>query len=196
MTNRNQAEFPLPDSSVSRRTLLAFACASVAGIAIEWPATVFPATRTDRRRNNLHLNTSIMTSSDTTPYPVRTQTLVSQHDFPTTVARLTAVLSARNITVFADIDQSDAAVRAGTSLRPTRLILFGNPTGGTPVMQMNPHAALELPLRAVIWEDEDHIAHIDFLDVSRVLVEEYGVPRDTAAPLAAVRALLEGVVAA
>ncbi|MCP1625930.1 DUF302 domain-containing protein [Pseudomonas nitroreducens] len=63
-------------------------------------------------------------------HPARTQTLTSQFDFSTTVARLQDALQSHGVTLFADIDQSAAASGAGTSLRPTRLFLFGNPLGG------------------------------------------------------------------
>jgi len=130
------------------------------------------------------------------PYPVRTQTLVSQFDHATTVSRLHGALTSHSITLFADIDQSAAAMQAGTTLRPTRLFLFGNPKGGTPAMQINPHAAVELPLRAVIWEDERGTTHIDYQDASGVLSAEYGLPQNVVAPLAAVRTLLERVAGA
>ena len=128
-----------------------------------------------------------------TPRPARTQSLPSRHDFATTVARLKDALASRGLTLFADIDQSAAAEQAGTSLRPTRLFLFGNPKGGTPAMQANPHAALELPLRAVVWEDDSGATHIDYQDAAGVLSSEYGLQPALVAPLATVRALLEGV---
>ncbi|MFM0149849.1 DUF302 domain-containing protein [Paraburkholderia sp. RL18-085-BIA-A] len=128
-----------------------------------------------------------------TPYPARTQTLTSQHDFPTTVSRLNEALASHGVTLFADIDQSAAAAHAGTTLRSTRLFLFGNPKGGTPLMQANPHAAVELPLRAVVWEDDHGTTRIDYQDVSGVLSSDYGLPQKMVAPLAAVRVLLEGV---
>jgi uncharacterized protein (DUF302 family) len=131
-----------------------------------------------------------------TPYPARTQTLTSQYDYATTVSRLNHALAAHDITLFADIDQSAAATRAGTSLRPTRLFLFGNPKGGTPAMQANPHAAVELPLRAVIWEDDHGTTHIDYQDASSVLSSDYGLPQNTVAPLAAVGGLMHAVAGA
>jgi uncharacterized protein (DUF302 family) len=69
------------------------------------------------------------------------------------------------VTLFADIDQS----AAGASLRPPRLFLFGNPKAGTPVMEANPHAALELPLRAVVWEDRRSRVWVDYQDVTTAL---------------------------
>jgi uncharacterized protein (DUF302 family) len=130
------------------------------------------------------------------PYPARTQSLTSQHDFPTTVSRLIETLKSRGLTLFADIDQRAAAESAGTTLRPTRLFLFGNPKGGTPVMEVNPHAAVELPLRAVIWEDERGATHIDYAEVGEILMHDYELPQSVVTPLSGVRALLQGVAGA
>jgi uncharacterized protein (DUF302 family) len=127
------------------------------------------------------------------PYPARTQTLTSQYDFPTTVSRLKEALNSRGITVFADIDQSAAAAQAGEALRPTRLFLFGNPKAGTPAMQANPHAAVELPLRAVVWQDEHGATHIDYQDTTTVLNSDYRLPEETVVPLASVAKLLRSV---
>jgi uncharacterized protein (DUF302 family) len=128
-------------------------------------------------------------------FPARVVTVKSEHDFAATAARLTRVLTEAGLTIFADIDQADAAAKAGTTLRPTRLILFGNPKGGTPVMQMNPHAALELPLKAVVWEDDDRSVHIDFLDVSGMLINDYHLPVELAGPLAKAGALIQRAAA-
>jgi len=116
-------------------------------------------------------------------------TFVSQHDFDMTIERLKTALAAAGATVFADIDQRDAAVRVGLDLRRTRLVLFGNPKAGTPIMAECPHAALELPLRVVVWErDDGHIA-LDYRDVTQTL-GAYGVPAARLAPLLAIPALL------
>jgi uncharacterized protein (DUF302 family) len=123
-------------------------------------------------------------------------TLQSPHDFATTVARLKDALAARGIRVFADIDQADAAQSAGMNLRPTRLLLFGNPKAGTPVMEADPLAALELPLRAVVWEDSADVVHVAYLDVTKTLGSGYRVDPSLYAPLARVPELLRGIVEA
>jgi uncharacterized protein (DUF302 family) len=114
-----------------------------------------------------------------TPSPARTPSAViamhSGFDFPTTHTRLVQALTSRGMTIFADIDQAAAAVSASTTLRPTRLLLFGNPKGGTPVMEANPHAALELPLKLVIWQAPNGAVQVDYLDPSAMLVEHYGI---------------------
>ena len=128
-----------------------------------------------------------MSIARTPPYVV---TLQSAFDFEPTVERITQALEARGMTIFADIDQSAAASRADTTLRPTRLILFGNPKGGTPIMEANPHAALELPLKMVVWQDEQGQVQVDYLDPSALLVEQYGIDPAAAAPFQQIRLLL------
>lgn len=136
----------------------------------------------------------VMTARADTPdaMPASLVTLPSQYDFATTVTRLRDTLAARGLTLFADIDQSEAAAGVGMPLRPTRLFLFGNPKSGTPVMAAYPHAALELPLKAVVWEDADHHVHIDYQDVTKTLVA-YHVDAPLLAPLQQVPALLRTV---
>jgi uncharacterized protein (DUF302 family) len=95
------------------------------------------------------------------------------------------------VTLFADIDQSTA----GASSRPTRLFLLGNPKTGTPVMEANPHAALELPLRAVVWEDRGSGVWVDYQDVTTTLELDYKVDANLIAPLKPVPMLLSGALA-
>jgi uncharacterized protein (DUF302 family) len=70
------------------------------------------------------------------------------------VSKLTGILSAKGIRLFAVIDQSAEARQAGLSLRETTLVIFGNPAAGTPVMVAAPLAALDLPLKVVVWDDD------------------------------------------
>jgi uncharacterized protein (DUF302 family) len=83
-------------------------------------------------------------------------TKVSPWSVSDTVARLTDLLSARGLKVFATIDQSAEARQAGMQLRDTVLVLFGNPAAGTPVMAAAPMAALDLPLKVLVWADDGH----------------------------------------
>lgn len=70
------------------------------------------------------------------------------------VSRLTALVDDRGMTVFAVIDHSGEAQRVGLGLRDTRLVIFGSPKAGTPVMQASPLAALDLPLKVLVWDDD------------------------------------------
>ncbi len=80
-------------------------------------------------------------------------TLPSSHDVVETVERLKSLLSQKKIEVFADVDHAAGAQKVGLSLRPTRLLIFGNPRAGTPLMQSQQTIGLDLPLRALVWED-------------------------------------------
>ena len=127
-------------------------------------------------------------------HPASVVRLVSASDFDTTIAKLKTALATVGATVFADVDQRDAAQQVGLDLRRTRLILFGNPKAGTPVMVANPHAALELPLRLVVWEDEDGQVRVDYRDVAQTLGPLYGIDAALLAPLKRVPELLQGAL--
>lgn len=81
----------------------------------------------------------------------------SSHSYAETIELPTKAVTAAGNTIFAAIDQAAAAATAGTTLRPTTLILFGNPKGGTPLMDAYPLIALDLPLKMLVWEDEGEV---------------------------------------
>jgi uncharacterized protein (DUF302 family) len=91
-------------------------------------------------------------------------TLRSAHDVATTLARLTAALAAKGITVFARIDHAAGAQTAGFTLRPTTLVIFGNPAAGTPLMQAAQTAGIDLPLKILVWQDADGAVHLTYND--------------------------------
>jgi uncharacterized protein (DUF302 family) len=82
-------------------------------------------------------------------------TLSSRYPARDTVDRLLAALAKRNMTVFARIDHAAGAASAGLSLRPTEVVLFGNPKAGTALMQDRQSAGIDLPLKALVWQDAD-----------------------------------------
>ena len=77
----------------------------------------------------------------------------SNHSVEETVEKLKGILQAKGITLFALVDHSGEAGKAGMQMRPTRLLIFGNPKAGTPVMLAAPSSAIDLPLKILIWED-------------------------------------------
>ena len=79
--------------------------------------------------------------------------LPSRHSAGETMQRLLAALAARDMTVFARVDHTANAAAAGVPLRPTEVVLFGNPKGGTALMQDQQTAGIDLPLKALVWED-------------------------------------------
>jgi uncharacterized protein (DUF302 family) len=79
--------------------------------------------------------------------------LPSNHSVEETLDRLRRILGAKNITLFAVVDHSGEAAKAGIEMLPTKLVIFGNPKAGTPVMIASPSSAIDLPLKILIWED-------------------------------------------
>jgi uncharacterized protein (DUF302 family) len=77
----------------------------------------------------------------------------SNHSVDETVEKLKGILQAKGVTLFALVDHSGEAAKVGMKMRPTKLLIFGNPKGGTPVMLAAPTIAIDLPLKILIWED-------------------------------------------
>jgi uncharacterized protein (DUF302 family) len=92
--------------------------------------------------------------NQTSPADANLVTLPSAHTAAQTVERMKALLAKKEIQLFADIDHAAAAQKVGLLLRPTRVLIFGNPQAGTPLMQSRQTVGLDLPLRVLIWEDE------------------------------------------
>ena len=109
-----------------------------------------------------------------------------------TVERLLAMLNERGITVFATIDQAAAARQTGLELRDTVLIIFGNPAGGTPVMDAVPLAALDLPLKLLVWDDAGE-TRVSYLSPG-ALATHWGLSESLAAPLAGIDGLTDAVL--
>ena len=80
-------------------------------------------------------------------------TIKSNHPPEATMSRLEAAIKAKGLTVFARIDHAEGASAAGLSLRPTELLIFGNAKGGTPLMQAVQTIGIDLPLKALVWQD-------------------------------------------
>jgi uncharacterized protein (DUF302 family) len=78
----------------------------------------------------------------------------SNHSVDETVTKLEGILQAKGITLFALVDHSGEAAKVGMKMRPTKLLIFGNPRAGTPVMLAAPRSAIDLPLKILVWEDD------------------------------------------
>ncbi len=81
--------------------------------------------------------------------------VASNHGFAATLDKLVTLIEANGLRVFARIDHAANATEVGMELRPTTLVIFGNPKGGTPLMQDRQTAGLDLPLRILVWQDAD-----------------------------------------
>jgi uncharacterized protein (DUF302 family) len=82
-------------------------------------------------------------------------TVASKFSVRETIDRLVAAINSAGLLVFARIDHAEGAVHVGMELRPTELLIFGHPRGGTPLMQDKQTAGIDLPVKALAWEDEE-----------------------------------------
>jgi len=120
-------------------------------------------------------------------------TKISPRSVTETVSRLTGILGAKGLKVFAAIDQSAEASRVGLTLRETVLVLFGNPAAGTPVMVAAPLSALDLPLKVLIWDDAGQTKVTYYGPAA--LAARYELNADLTAKLAAIDPLTDALIA-
>ncbi len=120
-------------------------------------------------------------------------TKVSPRSVTDTVSRLTGILSAKGLKIFAVIDQSSEASQVGMQLRETTLVLFGNPAAGTPVMAAAPLAALDLPLKVLVWEDDGQ-TKVSYYGPA-ALAARYDLSADLAAKLAGIDPVTDALIA-
>ena len=116
----------------------------------------------------------------------------SDRSVGSTVTRLVEMVEARGMKVFAVIDQAEEARQAGLHLRPTTLVVFGNPVGGTPVMDAVPLAALDLPLKVLVWADGNR-TQMSYRSPT-ALGTRYGLSPDLVANLAGIGPLTDALV--
>ena len=110
-----------------------------------------------------------------------------------TVERLKALLAERGLQVFALVDHSGEAEKVGMKMRPTKLLIFGSPKGGTPVMLAAPSVAIDLPLKALVVEDEAGKVWISY-NSPEYLQQRHGIPQDLVKNIAGVGALVAKAV--
>ena len=119
-------------------------------------------------------------------------TLQSAHDFDTTLGRLTAALEAKGITIFARIDHAAGAKKVGLELRPTTVVVFGNPAAGTPLMQAAQTAGIDLPLKALVWQDADKTVRLSYNDAAWI-AERHALDGKAAQTVAVIGAALKSL---
>lgn len=100
----------------------------------------------------------------------------SSHSVDETVERLKNILQAKSVTLFALVDHSGEAEKAGLKMRNTKLLIFGSPKAGTPLMLATPSVAIDLPLKIVVWEDVQGKAWISY-NSPEYLKERHGFRR-------------------
>jgi uncharacterized protein (DUF302 family) len=117
----------------------------------------------------------------------------SPYSVPETLKRFESVLQAKNLTVFVLVDHSGEAEKAGLKMRPTQLLIFGSPQAGTPLMVASPSLAIDLPLKALAWQDADGQVWLSY-NSPEYLKQRHKVPDELVKNIAGVGALLEKAV--
>src|SRR5437868_14620440 len=112
----------------------------------------------------------------------------SDHSVDQTVEKLKSILAAKDVTLFALVDHSGEAERVRMKMRPTKLLIFGSPKAGTPLMLAAPTIAIDLPLKLLVWEDGQGKVWISYNSLE-YLKERHGLPQDLLQNIAAVETL-------
>jgi uncharacterized protein (DUF302 family) len=119
--------------------------------------------------------------------------LRSQHSFSETLERLESLLQAKGLAVFARIDHSGEAEKVGLHMPPTQVIVFGSPKAGTPVMIASPTLAIDLPLKALVWENAEGKVLVSY-NTPEYLKQRHNIPDDLVQNIAGIVPLLQKVV--
>ena len=114
----------------------------------------------------------------------------SKYSVPETINGLESLVKSQGLTVFARIDFSGDAAKAGLSMKPSQLLIFGNPKAGTPLMVASPTIALDLPLKALAWEDASGKVWLSY-NTPEYLKERHGLPEDLVKNIAGIKVLVE-----
>jgi uncharacterized protein (DUF302 family)/uncharacterized membrane protein YidH (DUF202 family) len=112
----------------------------------------------------------------------------TSHSVDQTAEKLEAILQAKGVTLFALVDHSGEAAKVGMKMRPTKLLIFGNPKAGTPLMVAAPSSAIDLPLKLLVWEDGQGKVWISY-NSPQYLQKRHGLPPELLANIAVVEAL-------
>jgi uncharacterized protein (DUF302 family) len=117
----------------------------------------------------------------------------SPHTFSETLTRLEAVIGKRAIPILATIDHAASATQAGLSMNPATVVIFGNAKAGTPIMQAAPTAALDLPLKALVWQDAQGQVWIS-INTPQYLQTRHAIPDNLLPNIAGITAIVAEAV--
>jgi uncharacterized protein (DUF302 family) len=112
-----------------------------------------------------------------------------------TVRRLEVVLAGKGVPVLARINHSAAAAAVGLTMKPTELLIFGNAKAGTPLMLAAPTTAIDLPLKALVWEDQAGDVWVSY-NTPQYLQDRHGFPEELIANIAGIRGIVDAAVQA
>ena len=120
-------------------------------------------------------------------------TKASKYTVLETIDRIERAITAKGMQIFTRINHGEEAKKVGLEMKPTELLIFGNPKGGTALMVARPTVAIDLPMKALAWEDKDGKVWLTY-NAPELLKERHGVPAELAARLEPVGKLLEQAV--
>jgi len=126
-------------------------------------------------------------------HPEGIKTLASSVSVSETIARIEKAVADHGLTLFAHIDHTGAAASVGLKMQPARVLIFGSPRAGTPLMVASPLLALDLPLKALVWQDNSGQVNVSYTDPA-YLAERYRIPDDLAKNIAGLEPLLIGAL--
>jgi uncharacterized protein (DUF302 family) len=112
----------------------------------------------------------------------------SHHSVGETVEKLKGILQSKEVALFALVDHSGEAEKVGMKMRPTKLLIFGSPKAGTPLMQAAPSVAIDLPLKILVWEDGQGRVWVSY-NSPAYLQERHGIPRELMQNIAVIETL-------
>ena len=115
-------------------------------------------------------------------------TILSHHSVDQTVQKLEGILRAKGVKLFSVIDHSGEAEKAGMHMRPTKLLIFGNPKAGTPLMIASPSIAIDLPMKVLVWEDSDGHVQVSY-NTAAYLQSRHGLSSELVQSIAVVETL-------
>jgi uncharacterized protein (DUF302 family) len=122
-------------------------------------------------------------------------TIRSSYGPKDTMQRLETAVKAKGMTVFAHIDHTAGAAEVGLSVRPTDLLIFGNAKGGTPLMQSSQTVGIDLPLKALVWQDAEGNTWLSYNDPAWV-AKRHGLGHEVEATVGAITAALGAIAKA
>jgi uncharacterized protein (DUF302 family) len=117
----------------------------------------------------------------------------SPRSVPETLQRLRTILESKGLTIFATVDHSGEAAKVGMQMKPTQVLIFGSPKAGTPLMLAAPTLAIDLPLKALVWEDEPGKVWITH-NSPEFLQQRHGIPTDLVKNIAGAGTLIQKAV--
>ncbi len=117
----------------------------------------------------------------------------SPHSVAETIERILGMITAKGLTLFARIDHAGGAAAVGLKMPPTELLIFGNAKSGTPLMLAAPTLAIDLPLKALVWQDDEGKVRVSY-NSAEYLKNRHGFPDSLLPNIAGLPVLLEGAL--